>query len=163
MMTRTRRKAFAYITSLTTSVTTGGQHLLVFSHPLSPEAGIQVPAGTMRDDESPPDAVLREAREETGLTHLTLVGLLGRQRYDVRPFGRDEVHDRWFFHLTCEQETLARWRHDERDPSDAPDEVIPFDLFWVDLPDGVPPLIADHDRFLPDLVRALGLDTGETT
>lgn len=153
-MTHTRRKAFAYITS----ATTGGQRLLVFSHPLSPEAGIQVPAGTMRHDESPPDAVLREAREETGLTRLTLVGLLGRQEFDVRPFGRNEIHDRWFFHLTCDEATPERWRHDERDPEDAPGEVIPFDLFWVDLPDGVPPL-ADHGRFLPTLIARLGLDS----
>jgi 8-oxo-dGTP pyrophosphatase MutT (NUDIX family) len=161
MTVRTRRKAFAYITSGTTSVTTSRNRLLVFSHPLSPEAGIQVPAGTMRDGESPPAAVLREAREETGLDRLTVVGLLGRQRFDVRPFGRDEIHDRWFFHLTCDEETPARWRHDERDPSDAPGEVIPFDLFWAALPDGVPPLIAGHDRFLPDLVRALRLDDVE--
>lgn len=165
-MTGTRRKAFAYITSLTTSGTTGlttsRKRLLVFSQPLSPEAGIQVPAGTIGDDESPPVAVLREAREETGLTSLTLVTLLGRQEFDARPFGRDEIHDRWFFHLTCEQETPARWRHDEDDPADRSGEVIPFDLFWVDLPDGVPPLMAGHDRFLPDLIRALDLDGGET-
>lgn len=160
-MTRTRRKAFAYITSGTTSPTTSRNRLLVFSHALSPEAGIQVPAGTMRDHESPEDAVQREAREETGLTRLTLVGLLGRQRFDARPFGRDEVHDRWFFHLTCDEKTPSQWRHGEGDPSDAPGKVIPFDCFWADLPDGVPPLIADHDRFLPDLVRALGLDAAE--
>lgn len=169
-MTRTRRKAFAYITSGTTSkttrLTTGGTtnrpRLLVFSHPLSPEAGIQVPAGTMRDGESPEAAVVREAREETGLTSLTLVTLLGRQEFDARPFGHDEIYDRWFFHLNCEQQTPARWRHDEDDPADRSGEVIPFDLFWVDLPDGVPPLMAGHDRFLPDLVRALDLDGGET-
>ena len=33
------QKVVAYITN--------GQRLLVFTHPLSPEAGIQVPAGTM--------------------------------------------------------------------------------------------------------------------
>lgn len=170
MGTHTRRKAFAYITSGTTRLTTSGttrvittgHRLLVFSHPLSPEAGIQVPAGTMRDDESPPDAVLREAWEETGLTRLTLVGLLGRQRFDARPFGRDEIHDRLFFHLTCDEATPERWRHDERDPTDAPGEVIPFELFWVDLPDGVPPL-ADHGRFLPELIARLGLEPVQAT
>lgn len=164
-MMPSRRKAFVYITSLTTSVTTrhGGISLLVFSHPLSPDAGIQVPAGTVRDGESPPDAALREAREETGLTRLRLMGPLGRQMFDARPFGRDELHDRWFFHVRCDDATPERWRHGERDPSDAPGEVIPFELFWVDLPDGVPPLIAGHDRFLPDLVRALGLDPVHTT
>lgn len=157
-----RRKAFAYVTSLTTSGTTSGQRLLVFSHPLSPEAGIQVPAGTMRDDESPPVAVLREAREETGLTALTLVTQLGRREFDARSFGRDEIHDRWFFHLTCDEETPDRWRHGEYDPSDGSGDVIPFDFFWADLPHGVPPLMAGHECFLPALVRALGLDDAET-
>lgn len=160
-MTRTRRKAFAYITSLTTGGTTNRPRLLVFSQPLSPEAGIQVPAGTMRDGESPEAAVVREAREETGLTSLTLVTLLGRQEFDARPFGHDEIHDRWFFHLTCEQETPARWRHDEDDPADRSGDVISFDLFWVDLPDRVPPLMAGHDCFLPALIHALGLDDVE--
>lgn len=158
-MIGTRRKAFAYITSLTTS----RHRLLVFSQPLSPEAGIQVPAGTIGENETPEDAVQREAGEETGLSRFTLVGLLGRQEFDARPFGRDEIHDRWFFHLTCDEETPERWRHGEHDPADAPGEVIPFDLFWVDLPDRVPPLIAGHDRFIPDLIRVLGRDTTRTT
>jgi hypothetical protein len=34
-----RRKVFAYITRLTTSLTTNRNRLLVFSHPLGPEAG----------------------------------------------------------------------------------------------------------------------------
>lgn len=84
-MIRTRRKAFAYITSLTTSLTksltTSRHRLLVFSQPLSPEAGIQVPAGTIGENETPEDAVQREAREETGLSRLTLVELLGRQEF----------------------------------------------------------------------------------
>jgi len=129
MIARTRRKAFAYITSGTTRLTASGMRLLVFSHPSSPDAGIQVPAGTMKDGESPEAAVLREAREETGIDRLTIVGLLGRQRFDVRPFDRDEIHDRWFFHLTCDEETPGQWRHDERDPSDALGEEKPKDMF----------------------------------
>lgn len=59
---RVVRKAFAYVTS--------GSRLLLFTRPLSPEAGIQVPAGSMRPGERPADAALREAIEETGLTSL---------------------------------------------------------------------------------------------
>ncbi len=150
-----RRKAFAYITSRATSGTTSGHRLLVFSHPLSPEAGIQVPAGTMDDGETPEEAVLREAGEETGLPDLTIVRMLGRHTFDARPFGRDELHDRWFFHLTCAAPTPDRWMHNEDDPFDAPGKSIPFELFWVPLPDGVPALIADHARFLPELLDSL--------
>lgn len=74
----TNRKAFAYIT--------WNDSLLVFSHPRSPEAGLQVPAGTVRDDETPEQAVMREATEETGLGDLEIVDFLGehvKHRSDV--------------------------------------------------------------------------------
>jgi 8-oxo-dGTP pyrophosphatase MutT (NUDIX family) len=51
-----------------------GRELLVFTHP---DAGIQVPAGTMEHGETPEIAVLREAFEETGLTDLRIVADLG--------------------------------------------------------------------------------------
>ena len=38
----------------------------MFSQPLAPEAGMQVPFGAVEQGESPDDAVLREAWEETG-------------------------------------------------------------------------------------------------
>ncbi len=79
-----KRKAFAYITH--------GDRLLVFRHPAAPDAGIQVPAGSMRTGERPEDAVLREAREETGLADLVLVGALGEHRRDMADVGLDEMH-----------------------------------------------------------------------
>ncbi len=158
-----KRKAFAYITSGPTSRATSGptsgatsgHRLLVFSHPLSPEAGIQVPAGTMDDGETPGEAVLREVSEETGLPSLTVVRLLGRHTFDAGSFGRNELHDRWFFHLTCDAPTPDCWMHIEDDPSDSPGDSIPFELFWVPFPDDVPALIADHARFLPELLDSL--------
>jgi len=32
---------------------------------------------------------------------------------------------------------------------------IMFEFFWAPLPDGVPPLIADHDGMLPQLLDVL--------
>ena len=57
-----KHKVFAYITH--------GHHLLVFRHLYVPEAGIQVPAGTVETHERSDDAVLREASEEIGRAHV---------------------------------------------------------------------------------------------
>lgn len=84
-------KALAYITR--------GQALLVFRQIGAPEAGIQVPGGTVEVGEDPADAVVREAREETGLAGFEFIAQLGTVEHDVRPWGRDEIHRRHFFHL----------------------------------------------------------------
>ena len=147
-----KRKAFAYVTHWRPE---DGHRLLVFSHPNSPEAGIQVPAGTMEADESPDEAVLREAHEETGLTGLELVGFLGEQLHDLTDLGVPEIHHRYFFHVRCSGDPPAVWRHYESDPSDGSPEPPLFELFWASLPDGVPDLIADHGIMLPVLLSSL--------
>jgi 8-oxo-dGTP pyrophosphatase MutT (NUDIX family) len=143
-----RAKAFAYITH--------GQRLLVFRQPGAPEAGLQVPAGTIHPGETPAAAVLREALEETGLPDLELVRFLGIAERDMAEFGRDEVAVRHFFHLACHERPPETWQHFEGDPSEGGPGPILFELFWVELPDGVPPLIADHDAMMPRLLESLG-------
>ena len=147
-MKRTIRKAFAYVTH--------GNRLLIFSHPLAPDAGLQVPAGTMLDVEAPEDAVLREATEETALTDLRVVRFLGEVRRDMADRGRDEIHHRHFFHLVCESDPPERWQNYEPDPSDGSDPPL-FEFWWVSLPDGVPELIAGHGDMLPALFEAMSL------
>lgn len=44
-----------------------GQELLVFEHAGMPEAGLQVPGGTIEQGETPLQAVAREVLEESGL------------------------------------------------------------------------------------------------
>lgn len=142
-----KHKVFAYITH--------GDRLLVFSHPDSPEAGIQVPAGTMVDGERPEDAVMREAFEETGLTDLTLVRFLGEQILDLSPIGHDEIHHRRFYHLRYGGDPPATWQHYERDPSDGSAGPYLFEFFWARLPHEVPELITDHGALLPRLLELL--------
>lgn len=143
-----KQKVFAYITHR--------DRLLVFRHPFSPEAGIQVPAGTLEAGETPEEGVVREAREETGLTGLVLNCFLGEQKRDMADFGREEIHHRYFYHLCYHGEPLETWQHGELDPSDGPrkDPII-FEFFWAPLPDGVPVLIADHDSMVPRLIELL--------
>ena len=138
-------KVFAYITH--------GNHLLVFRHPDFPEAGIQVPAGTVEEGESAEAAVMREAFEETGLAYLTFAGFLGECVYDMSPWGGDSAQHRKFFHLELEGEAPATWRHDETDGGKK--VPIVFEFFWARLPDAVPELIAGHGQMLPALLESM--------
>jgi 8-oxo-dGTP pyrophosphatase MutT (NUDIX family) len=64
------------VTAIVTRQTAQGRELLLFEHPF---AGIQFPAGTVEEGESPEVAAQREAAEETGLSGLILAGFLGQR------------------------------------------------------------------------------------
>jgi 8-oxo-dGTP diphosphatase len=142
-----KRKVLAYITH--------ENRLLVFRHVDFPEAGVQVPGGTVEPDEEWEAAALREAAEETGLRELRLVGLLGEATFDLAVYGRDEINLRRFYHLRCEGQPPATWRHAELTPSEGPPGPILFEYFWAPLPDGVPPLSAEMGAMLPALLCAM--------
>ena len=149
-MTSTREKVVAYITH--TIPASGATRLLVFTQPNAPEAGIQVPAGTIKPGESPAAAAMRKAQEETGLTDLELVRFLGERTIDVRPWGKNEFHHRHFFHLRALSNPPDTWIHHETDPDGSPGHPpIPFAFFWVPLPDGMPDLIGEQGALLPAL------------
>jgi 8-oxo-dGTP pyrophosphatase MutT (NUDIX family) len=116
---------YAYITQ--------GDQLLVFRHVDAPEAGIQVPGGTVQSGESLPEAVLREAFEETGLADLEIVSALGDAWFDLAADGRPgEVHHRHFFHLRAAAPLPEKWRHVERDPSGGGPPIL-FEFSWMPL------------------------------
>jgi 8-oxo-dGTP diphosphatase len=145
---QTKRKAFAYITR--------GSKLLVFEQPDSPEAGLQVPAGTIEDGEVPETGVMREAWEETDLEGLKLCCFLGEQIRDMSDYGKDEIHQRFFYHLLCE-DAPETWSHGEYAPSDEPEHDTKilrhrFDFYWADLAK-MPELIAEHDYFVEKLKK----------
>ncbi|MDQ3548783.1 MAG: NUDIX domain-containing protein [Chloroflexota bacterium] len=142
------RKAMAYITH--------NNRLLVFRQPEFPEAGMQVPGGSIDPGERPEDAVLREAFEETGLSGLTLGAFLGDVQHDLSPRGRYEIHHRYYFHLRVEGDILEAWQHTELYPSEGDHESVLFEFFWAELPDGVPPLIGHRGEKIPELLIVLG-------
>jgi len=70
------------VTALVLRPARKGVEILVFEHP---NAGLQLPAGTVDPGEKPPEAVLRELREETGLTEVRLVKKLGQETETLPP------------------------------------------------------------------------------
>lgn len=62
-----------------------GRQVLLFRHP---KAGIQVPAGTVEEDEGLETAVLREVTEETRLIQVRIVGYLGKMENELDPDSR---------------------------------------------------------------------------
>ena len=137
-------KVVAYITK--------DDRLLVFRH-VDSDAGIQVPAGTLERGEGPYDAVMREAREETGLDRLEIRRFLGSRDYEMSSHGLAGLHRRYYYHLTCTGNAPAVWRHFETGGGTS--EAIAFELYWVRLPDRVPELAAGQGDFLAQLSTSL--------
>ncbi|MEX1158029.1 MAG: NUDIX domain-containing protein, partial [Thermomicrobiales bacterium] len=152
-------KVMAYITH--------GSRLLVFREPDFPDAGIQVPGGSVAAGERLEVAVMREAFEETGLKGLSLGTYLGdvkhdlsalhaENRSDFSPLGRPEIHHRHYYHLMVAGDVPESWQHTERDPSEGVHESILFEFTWVQLPDCVPGLMGLRDERIPELIAELG-------
>jgi 8-oxo-dGTP pyrophosphatase MutT (NUDIX family) len=127
------RKAYAYIVrhrpageGLEGTSNACGREFLVFRHRDFPEAGVQVPKGTMHPDETPAAAVLREAHEETGLTTLTLVRPLAA---DSQIQADGAVHERHFFELSAPADTPDSWEHVVTGAGD--DHGLVFSYLWA--------------------------------
>lgn len=106
----------------------------------------------MGPGEEPGDVALREALAETGLSDLTFGSFLGREVVDMAPFGIDELHERWCWHVVAVGRAVDTWRSDEPVA-----EGEPAGHRWVDLREDLPPMVAGHDRFIPELRRLLGI------
>lgn len=62
------------VTAFVTRAGKDGLELLLLQHP---NAGIQIPAGTVEENEPPEKAALREVEEETGLTGMSIKAYIG--------------------------------------------------------------------------------------
>jgi 8-oxo-dGTP pyrophosphatase MutT (NUDIX family) len=109
--------------------------LLVLRHRDFPpeQVGLQVPGGTIRDDETPAAAALRELVEETGRAAFRIVRALGTADYDITPH-RHEVQERHFFLAAPTEPLPEHWEAIERHDGIAPPTRL--ECFWIPLTSG---------------------------
>ncbi|QDT40916.1 NUDIX domain protein [Gimesia alba] len=141
-----RNRVFTYITN--------GDHLLVFDHVDFPNAGTQIPGGTVERCETPEAAALREAREETGLGSLSIRSFIANETVDLTPFGKPETINGWFYHLQYDGERKDCWRHTEQTPGDGNLDPILFELYWISL-EGTITLNGVDGRYLDQIREVL--------
>jgi len=125
----TKQKVYAYILRNNPA----GRQLLVFDHVDYPEAGTQVPGGTVEPGEDLNNAVLREILEESGLKDLRFVQKLGVVRRDMREYGMRAIHERHYFQFDCEDPLRETWISYEETPSDGTQGPIAMRFFWMAL------------------------------
>jgi 8-oxo-dGTP pyrophosphatase MutT (NUDIX family) len=107
-------------------------HLLVFRHVdyAYEQVGIQVPAGTVEDNEDIEHAALRELCEETNQTCFMIDRFLGQDIYDISPL-RLERQERHFFVAHPTGPLPDRWPSFEN--HDGLTTPTRFECFWVPL------------------------------
>jgi 8-oxo-dGTP pyrophosphatase MutT (NUDIX family) len=140
-------KALSYITH--------AGRLLVFRQPEFPDAGIQVPGGSVEVGEELEAAALREAREETGLSGLVVQSYLGTAAYELKVDVGDP-HLRHFFHLAYAGPVRAWWEHLDTKPA-AAGASARRELWWEPLGSARLHLDWEMDAFLDALKARLGL------
>lgn len=133
-------KVIAYITRSFGSKT----QVLVFEHCDIPEAGVQVPAGTVEKNESFERAVMREVREEAGLSSQGRAVLLGRFKWFRED--RNELHLRNVFHVKFDDVLKDEWLHQVS--GNGEDNKMMFRFYWEDLEKAEAILAADQGLYL---------------
>ncbi len=140
-----RQKVLAYITR----ERNGRTELLVFDHVDFPDAGTQVPAGSIDPGESPDQAVVREALEEVGVEGLRIVSYLGCHPFQV-PEG-EALHMRHVYHLTTDRQLPDSWIHVVS--AGVGDKGMRFRCFWMAPADAVSALSGAQGAYLRPLLE----------
>jgi 8-oxo-dGTP pyrophosphatase MutT (NUDIX family) len=126
-------KVLAYITRAQQNET----QLLVFTHRDHPDAGLQIPAGTVEESEEIEHALFREIQEESGLTRSDLK-LIRKLAEHPQPEWNNIRH---VFHLAALKPLPDSWNwltNDyDNDEARARDERLVFCYRWESLKNNI--------------------------
>lgn len=139
-MTKKVKKVLAYVTRFKNNEL----EVLVFEHVHFPEAGIQVPAGTLQANESPEAGALRETEEEVGLKFANTKKYLGEFEYHHRD--REELHLRNVFEIKADLSIEDSWIHTVKSHDE--DDHLQFKCYWLPLNVAQKTLAAEQGNYL---------------
>lgn len=134
-----KQKSLAYITFK--------EELLVFRQPDFPEAGIQVPKGTIEDGDTPLETIIREIEEETGIHYTDSPEYLGETETIVHSGNATYIEHRHFFHCPLKIKPKERWNHYEYHAKGKETPIL-FSFFWVTCVEADKILIAKQGELL---------------
>jgi 8-oxo-dGTP diphosphatase len=119
--------------------------LLVFEHLDFPEAGIQVPAGTIKKGEGSEAAAMRELKEETGLATIKIEKFLGS--FEYLHLHRNETHMRNVLLASTEDKSIpALWVHTIE--GDGEDSELRIKCYWVPVSNAKSLLVVGQGDYL---------------
>lgn len=139
-----KRKSLAYITV--------NEELLVFSQPDFPEAGIQVPKGTIEEGDSPKETIIREIEEETGIHYTDTPEYLGEKNTIVRRSDDTIIEHRHFFHCKLRTKPAESWEHYEHHAKNSTEPIL-FSFFWIPIKDAKSILRANQGELLQKILQ----------
>ena len=140
-------KVLAYVTR----VREGVLELLVHQHRDAPEAGIQVPAGSVEEDEEIESAVVRELAEETGIRDATMVGCI--DVYEWLNPATERWQRRHVYHLSANGTRPDHWLH--RVSGVGEDQDMFFVCRWMPIGEAERALCGDQGRSICKISREL--------
>jgi 8-oxo-dGTP pyrophosphatase MutT (NUDIX family) len=136
------KKVYGYVTR----IKDGKTQVLVFRHKDIPKAGIQIPKGTVKEDEDTYNAVIREIKEETGIERFEVKNLISEDYWE-----NDDgaIHNRYFYKIVC-NEIADEW---EYNPTGGEEEIgLTFQFFWFSSEEEVA-LLRGHADYLKPIFR----------